>query len=482
MSDKELSYKLSLYVDGVLPDEEARALEQYIAKHPDAERELRELKAMKQLLAEKEQLKPDIGFWTRLSVELDHLKEEEHNLLPFPKRFVPAITALGVVSMVAVGVILFQEREQVMSFLSETTEGVQQVYEGNFLQGAITPLLGHLDKDNVLQFALFGTLQLDEESETSLRVDETTERGYTIEVGRPLKANAKASGELERNFAALTVEEFYNEIKPTVQQKEMIDSVLRLTQKQLVASVFMSENEALAIDPSLPKLGRVTVSGIAACLEQAQRVKFEKLLNAHNAPYTVVKTVAQSDAKRRVEQAFAKLQQTNQPEQFMIFTPDTLMLQKLEINLDSLRESMPRMAQRTRVNFERFAKQFGRTRNDQQVTVVGSHPMKVRTGDGFFSIEVGMQPEPPTDDVMQIVQPRRQRPNFFYFEQQIPGSNMEFHMVDSVPYTQERLDSMMYMMRVGRVKSYGPKLDSLMREMERKRAQNDELREQEPGF
>ena len=475
MSDKNLSYKLSLYVDGALSDEDARALEQYLSAHPEAAQELRELQAMKQLLSEKEQLQPDIGFWTRLSIALNKEKDEEQNLLPFPRKFVPAILTLGALSMVAVGVILVQERDLVLGYLTEKSEEVHQVYESNFLKGAITPLLDHLDQDNVLQFALFGTIPLGDDSETALRVDETTEKGYTIELGKPLKDDPNARGSLEPNVAALTVKAFYNEIQPTTQQELMIDSVLRITQQQLVASVFMAEDEALAIDPGLPKLGRMTVSSIAACLEPVQRVRFEKFLQARNAPYTVVQKVFERDTKRRVHEAFVKLHDAPRPEQFVIVTPDTLVLRQLEFNIDSLRRTIPHTGQRTRMDFGRLTKQFSRPKSDQQVTVVGTHPMKVRGGDGFFSIEIGTgtSQELPIDDVSLIVKPRHPRPNVYFFQNQTPFED-NFHMVDSVPYSQERLDSMIQMIRIGKVKSYGPKLDSLMRHIEQGRLNREE--------
>lgn len=475
-SEQELSYTLSLYLDGELPEREARALEEFLATHPEASQELRELRAMKQILHAKEKLPPDIGFWTRLSVALDHQKAEERNLLPFPRRFVPVATVLGALSMVVVGVIVFQQRDSVLGFLSQKSEEVQQVYESNFLKGAVTPLLANLDNDNVLQFALFGTLPLDEQSATALRVDETTEQGYRIEVGKSRTTDPQTTGTpREGNFAAVTVSDFYKEIRPTPSQELMIDSVLRLTQKQLVSSVFMAANEALAIDPGLPKLGRVTVSSIAACLEQPQRVRFEKFLKARNAPYSVVSKFIGGDAQRRVHEVFAKLQRPPRPEQFVVVTPETLVFRQLEIDIDSLREQVRHAIPKTRVNFERFTQQFRSQKKDQHMVFVGTHPMRVRTGEGAFSIEIGAEPqgERQADEFIQIVKPRHPRQNFFFYEYKTPDDATA--VGDSLPFDEERLDSMFQLMQVGKVKSYGPKLDSLMRKMERQRV----LREKE---
>ncbi|MGH2568144.1 MAG: anti-sigma factor family protein, partial [Bacteroidota bacterium] len=195
MSEQELSHRLSQYVDGELSPSEALEVDAYLAAHPETTKELRELQAMKRILRAKEKLPANIGFWTRLSVALEHLKEEEQNFLPFPRRFIPAATALGLVSMVAVAVILFQQREALLAYLSKKTVEVQQAYEGSregsFLKGVITPLLANIGRDEVLQFALFGTLSLDEQSETALRVDESSEKGYRIEFGKPRKGGSE---------------------------------------------------------------------------------------------------------------------------------------------------------------------------------------------------------------------------------------------------------------------------------------------------
>ncbi len=465
MSEQELSYKLSLYVDGELSESETRELEEYVAVHPEAARELRELQAMKQILHTKEKLSQNTGFWTRLSVALDHLKEEEQNLLPFPRRFIPVATALGIVSMIAVGVILFRKGEPVIEYLSKKSEQVQQVYEGSFLKGAITPLLANLDKDNVLQFALFGTLPLDEHSETALRVDETTEKGYRIEVGKPAK----------KKIPILTVKEFYHEIAPTAKQELVIDSLLRLTKKQLEASVLVAENQALAINPELPQLGRVTVSGIAACLEPQQRLRFEKILQARSAPYSIVASKSKAVLP---EDVFGKLQKPSRRARFVILTPDTLVVHQLEIDVDSLREEMHQSMPpfNIRLNFDRLTQQFRHFRTDQGMVVVGTQPMRVTGNEGSFSIEFDTKSEeaPKADDIIHIVKPRSPRPNIYFFERKMPFDE-EMFMNDSLIPFGERMDSIVRYIHLGKEKSYGPKLDSLLKRMEQ-RALGDSTR------
>jgi hypothetical protein len=455
MTEQELSYKLSLYLDGELPDGEKKDLEDYLALHPEAAKELRELRTMKQLLLSRVSLPVTIGFWTRLSVALDRLKAEEQNLLPFPRRFLPVVTAAGVVSMVVVGMILFQVKGSLFEYVSKKSEQVQQVYESSFLKGAIAPLLSNLSRDKVLQFALFGTLSLDEKSETALRVDETAEKGYRIEVGKPA----------EKKMPSLTVQQFYNEIKPTRSQEVVIDSVLRLATKQLESCVLVAENQVLAIDPGLPQLGRMTVSSIAASLEPVQRARFERLLHSRNAPYSVVSSTAKAS---HPEEVFGKMRRPNRSDRFVILTPDTLVMRQLELNIDSLREEtlrgIPRMTMQ--FNFERFAQQLQRLPGGRHSVVVGSQPMRVQGDKHSFSFELNTNEKevPELDRIIQMVRPRLPRPQIFFFRSKADGGE-ETLVTDTLePFV--RMDSMPGYAIVGKPKSYGPKLDSLMRRID----------------
>lgn len=477
LSPQELSNKLSLYIDNELPDAERHELEEYLSTHPEAAKELHQLQLLRQRLQNKRKLPANIGFWTRLSVAIDKLKEEEHNLLPFPRRYLPAATILGALSMVAVGVILFQQRQPIFDFISQKTEEVHQMYEGGFLRGTIIPLLSDIGKDEVLQFALFGTLPLDEKSETALRVDETAEQGYRLEVGKPV----------EKKIPSLTVKEFYDEIKPTPVQEKMIDSLLRFTKQQLESSVLVAENQAMAISPDLPQLGRVTVSSIAACLEPQQRIRFEKFLQLRNAPYTVDPAKVRA---QKVDKIFEKLHKPSRPEQFVILTPETLVVHKLAINIDSLREEVRRNMSRHAVgfNFDRLAQRVQRLKTGEGVVVVGTQPMRVSGNRGSFRIEFESKDEElrRVAEIEQFVKPRFPRPNIVFFGREEPF-DIEFFMNDSLIPLDEKMDSMIRFMREGRPKSYGPKLDSLMRHIEHvyadsvraKRARMDSRRENE---
>ena len=183
LSKIELSELLSLYLDGELDSEKAKFVERLATEDSAVSKELNELRAVKRLLTSKHPIPQKLGFWTRLSVELDNRTKEQENLLPFPKKLIPLMSALGAVAMVIVAIVLYQNRGSLLQFAGQQSERVQQAYENNVVKSSLLPWFSNLDKNQVLQFALFGTLPLDAKAETALRVDESAEKGIALMSG-----------------------------------------------------------------------------------------------------------------------------------------------------------------------------------------------------------------------------------------------------------------------------------------------------------
>jgi hypothetical protein len=398
LKQEKLNALLSQYVDGALSENETQEVESLLASDASARTYVAELRKLKLLLAAQPKLNPDIGFSTRLVVAIEEQKEEEHNLLPFPRKFVPALTVAATLLVVVMGALVIQNRMQFVQFLSSKSLAVREVYKNKLFQGSLLPLFSKVDKERALQFSLFGTLQLDEKSETALRVDEQSEKGYRIEVGNTSKNKTKP----------VSFDRFVAEVKPSVKQRALIDSLLELTGRRIESSVLIGENNTMAIAPDLPKLNRQMVTNIASCLEPVQRVNFERLLEAHNAPYSVAsKSVAMEKAGRMLQH----IPKFPQSDRFVIITPDTMMYSQIHIDFDSLQKQMEQnfIAVRTRREAmlkKIMAREFQRIPRNMQFPI----PDQIVNGDEFFSVEITA---PGEDDTQQqvhvVVQPRFRR-------------------------------------------------------------------------
>ncbi|MBM4159891.1 MAG: hypothetical protein FJ217_02205 [Ignavibacteria bacterium] len=381
-SKRELSEKLSLYIDGELPESEVREIEEVIAGNPEAAKELRELRAMKSLLESKQRAPETLGFWTRLSAQLQVKEKEEESLLPFPRRYLPLVYVTGAAAVVLVGLLLFQQRTDMIDYVSRQSEMVQKAVEDNVLKGTLLPLFTDVDKNQALQFALFGALPLDAKSETALRVDDSAERGYRIDVGK------KAIEQIPR----ITVGEFVSEVKPTRRQQEVIDSVLDIGRLRLESSVLLAEDRALAIDENLPRLNRVMLSGIAAVLEPTQRVRFERFLKAKKAPFMVAATEALPEPPEKIIHEIRTIQR---PERMIVVTPDTFVYSRLELDLDSLRRqfrAVVAMRPQVTIHFGGLVKRFAeREATARRHISIETPPLTVMSDSDAFTIHIRTQ-------------------------------------------------------------------------------------------
>ncbi len=320
LSPEELSKRLSAYTDGELDAKQSAEVEEYLAVNEEARIELERIRAVKRLVGSHATISPDPTFWTRLSARIRQQQEEDLNLLPFPKRFAPAVAAFAVVAMFAIGVALFENRTAVHQFLTEKSGQVQSVYENGILKGSILPLFSNISKDQVLQFAMFGTLPLDAKAENSLRIDESTPQGYRIELG-------KGS---EPPTPAVTVDKLLAEVRPSSVQKKTIDSLLERARKRISKAVLVAENNALVVDPELAGLNKVVLSEIAECLEAPQRVKLERFLAFHKAPFAIESHATTPRPPKR----FVRKETSKSPERFIVITPDTFAMTELPVDVE----------------------------------------------------------------------------------------------------------------------------------------------------
>ncbi|HEY6951089.1 MAG TPA: hypothetical protein VI758_01710 [Bacteroidota bacterium] len=322
LSNDHISSLLSQYLDGVLNEQDRARVEELVAHDASVRREYDELKKIRDLLSQSTKLEPNIAFWTRLSTRIEEHKEAER-LLPFPGRYLPTAALAGVVGLLLIGVVIFQNRMSLFHFMSEKSQAVQSVYEEGILKGSIYPLLSSIDNNQVLQFSLLGVLPLDAKAETSLRVDQNASNGYQIKLGKSAKKKSKP----------ITVKDFYAEIQATDKQRQVIDSLFGLAKKRIESSVLVSDNHAVAIDPALAQLNKVMVSNIAASLEPFQRVRFGHYLEKKDAPYTFIsRKVVPVDP----ESIYVEMNRIPSLHRFVVITADSMTYAHL--NPEAIRE------------------------------------------------------------------------------------------------------------------------------------------------
>ncbi len=410
ISTKERQRKLSLYLDGALDEESRNRFEEYLAGNPDAAEELQRWKKQQQLLRSKPAVQPNEWFWQKLSHRLEGERSKPETDYPFSRKYVPLAASLTVMIAAIGGMLLFQQRSLLTKFFSEKKEQVQQLYQGNIMQGKLLPLFANLDKDQVLQFALFGTLPLDAQAETALRVDESKEDGARIEFSK---------NEAQRH-PPVTVDQFCRAINATPAQHKSVDSILSTARDKIQESVFLGENKSLAVHADLASFNRAMMSHIAASLELPQRKKFQRFLAVTGSPYTFVIASAPRVPAPMPEPRMPRLPGI---EQFVVITPDSCTIARVKIDLQQLQrnevltaQEIQSMNERTHALIREFAEHPRGQRNPNS-------PLSVFSGSDYFSVKVEDNALERSSDAMpfEVIARGPRAVQFQYELHQLPG-------------------------------------------------------------
>ena len=409
---------LSNYIDGSLSASEREEAEIFFRDHASVREELAQLELLKSLLKEKKSIEPNIAFWTRLSVKIEDQKKEASNLLPFPRKYAAAFFTLASTVLVMVGIVGVQKRTMIYDFITRKSQTVQVAYEKNILRNGLLPFFSSVNKDQALQFSLFGTLALDEKNETTLHVDGNTQKGYHIEVRKTASPKPKN----------ITYRQFVDAVKPTEEQTRVLDSLLELAGRRIGSSILVGENSAFAVDPSLPKLNRVMVTSIAANLEPMQRVQMERLMAYNEAPYVISRSSA--SARIKPEHIFKHFADAASGRKFIIITSDTALYSEVAVNIDSLQQVLPLDIMALQMLRNRMIKNFFvRQARPQQRYSAAGEVTQINEDSGGISVEVTGQNEfPNAPEAFPVyATPRLRKPL-----QQPKAERLEIHTGDGI--------------------------------------------------
>lgn len=315
---------ISRAIDGDLSPEEQTRFEARLA-HDDVFRaEVEARRRLQHVVRRAPGVDADPGFVDRVMTTLPSHERETGNLLPFPRKYVPA-AALAVTAVAALATFMVLEsRIPLLRFWQHQARSVLSVYEQTVAQGNFWPLLGDLDDDRTIQFAFTGTLPIDEEKGATLKVDDRAKDGYRIEVQR----------DAARPKREVTVAEFMAAVKPSASQRQALDSVLHAAREELQTAVLVGANDEVAIKADLRRLNRAVVSGLAAVLEPEQRVKMSRFMTVREAPYVLFGSDAEPSPSQEI---VAAMRVPRERHEFVVLRPDSLLIGRYAIDPDQLR-------------------------------------------------------------------------------------------------------------------------------------------------
>jgi len=421
LSPKEFSQSLSLYLDGALDEQSRHEFKAYLAANPKAASELEILKKQQQLLKSQPAIPSNEWFWQRLSARLEKERKRRETVYPFSRKYLPIAASLAVLIAASAGVLLFQQRSLLTKFFFEKKEEVQHLYQENILQGKLLPLFSSLNKDQVLQFAFFGTLPLDAQANTALRVDESEENGSRIEF---------AKNETKQH-PQVTVQEFCDAVDATPAQQRIVDSILTSAKEKIEKSVFLGENKALAVHADLAKFNRRTMSHLAASLDLPQRKKFQKFLITSHSPYTFAVVAAPTP------RTDARAPRSARMEQFVVITPESCSLAQINVDLENIRQNIELTAQEFQSVNARAHALIREFSAHARLPRTPNPSFRVFSDSDYFSVRVENNALEPSRDEMpfEVMARAPQAIRFRYESQEMPEIE-KFFNDDSEPSIQ----------------------------------------------
>lgn len=387
----DMSLELTLYLDGRLDAADGERIARIIEQDEDIRNEYEELRRLRALLASRPPIPADPWLPERIMNRIREEKERDAGLLPGPRRLGPIpMTAVGVLAM-AILAFAWIQRNEIYRYVSDTGSQMQHTYEETIVKGWIMPLFERTNRDQVLEFAMFGTLPLDMEDGTLLRVDENTDEGYRFE----LASNAAPAR------PAATVDELYREIRPTEAQRKVFDTLFHYAQRQLESAVLVNEGREIAVNPSIGKFNTVILSGIASNLEPEQLLRFERFLDERNAPYTLAsrrdsRTMPPPPPPQQVLERFRTVPSGND---FVVFDNESYSVVRLSLDMDSLRRLMRHSERPPRFEFrvQELARSYASRSGDglppapPPPSGVRVTPVTIRNGGDAISISIDVE-------------------------------------------------------------------------------------------
>ncbi|MHB1049865.1 MAG: anti-sigma factor family protein [Bacteroidota bacterium] len=399
---KDVDRIISLYLDGELDGEDARVFEEYLASHPSVAREVGVLRRAKKVLKGKKQIPRNDWFWLKLSNIIDR---KERRSKKFPARLRPAVSfaAVATVTLSLIGIVYLKDASVFNSFFIDKKNQLQNT----LMQGNILPFFSNLNKDDVLNFALFGNLSLDSANGTALTVKNDEHDGAQIEIVR------ERSG---REMPPVTVNEFYKNVGlHTAHERQFVDSILETYTRKLQASVLVSENNEIAINEQLVDMNRAMVSSIAASLQPTQRVRLQRLLQERHAPYAVVSVSEPKLEPHELQQRIPTLHAGNR---YVVISKDTIGFAEMNMDMESINARLRQhaFAEQRLMTEKMFSEIVEMQRQfENNIVITGSDNNRIRVYSTDKAFQINLQPTGPAPSnrgISEVVRPRITRPSF----------------------------------------------------------------------
>lgn len=311
--DKEL---LSAYIDGELSQEEKKYIEEKIKSSLQLQKDLSDLKKLKNLTSNSMARVSDSPFFeTRLMATLNQNSSKKFRL----KKWIPVI-ALSVFTIGLMFLLKFNP-DFINNFFEKQKSNLAGFYKEN-----LQPLLyaANLTNEDIFNFAMYQQLPLDSNKQQILKLGYDPKGAEYFEIKKFSDYNKIQS---EDNF-----KKFVSALKLNQNEAEQIDSIIGSYSEQLSSMVLVNDKNSVAINPSLWNTRKAILADIISFAQKHASDNFNRIVPVEIAkidPGSLTRIVNESRSIK--------------DNQYIFFTPDSIFKDEFVFDMKEFRKNMKKM-------------------------------------------------------------------------------------------------------------------------------------------
>jgi hypothetical protein len=310
-TDKEL---LSAYVDGELSQNEKKLIEEKIKSSLELQKELSELKRLKELTSGSfNRITESPFFETRLFANLNSESSQKINL----KKWLP-ISALTLVTLALMAILKFNPN-LIDNIIEQQKSNLAGFYKEN-----LKPLLyaANLTNEDIFNFALYQELPLDSANQQVLKL------GYDPAGTEYFEIKNASDFDQVNNL-----KKFATALDLNDEEIEMIDSIIGSYSKEISGLVLVNDKNSVAINPNIWNTRKIILADILSFAQKHASENYSQIVPDQIAKFdsrTIGKWV--SEAKNLKD------------DQYIFCTSDSIFRDTFQFDVDKFSKNMESMA------------------------------------------------------------------------------------------------------------------------------------------
>jgi hypothetical protein len=313
---------LSAYLDNELSQSEKTEVEKLLASSLDLQKQLEDLKKLKQLGNRVKRIPESPFFETRLMAAIEGQKNESSKI----KKWIPA-GSLAVVTIIIMVILKFNP-----GLIDRMWEDQKVAIEG-FYKENLQPVLvaANLSNEDIFNFAFNNELPLDNTRQQYLLL------GYD-DSGKEFFEIRNTDQKIKRQ----SYTEFITSMNLDAEQKEIVDSIIGSYSKALEGQVLVNEKNTIAINQNLWNFRKAIFADLLVASEKLNKAKFDRIVPAGIT----------DDEKVIVVNTLEKLKNVS-GDQYIFVTPDSIFADSYQFDSEDFEKEMRIIEEQVRINEEK---------------------------------------------------------------------------------------------------------------------------------